>query len=74
MQTRKRSLYESFVSQVCGLAYAIPLNWYLFSRLITLDPWIYAVTNTLCFLFAGMAFKYCVRRFFNWFDEKYPAS
>ena len=74
MQTRKRSLIESASAQVLGLAYAIPLNWVMYTQIQWTGPWIYATVNTLMFMAAGIVFKYVLRRFFNWLDEAHPVN
>lgn len=74
MQTRRRSVAEAITMTVLGLAYAIPLNWFLYSKVQWPSAWTFAVVNTLIFTVMSVIFKYSIRRLFNWLDVAYPSN
>lgn len=72
MQTKFRSFIESVAYTALGLAYAIPLNWVMLTKVKWPDYWTQAITMTLIFTVLGVGFKYATRRIFNWWDIVKP--
>jgi len=68
MQSKLRSFLESVVYTILGLAYAIPLNWLMLTKVTWPDYWTQAAVTTIVFTIIGIGFKYVTRRAFNWWD------
>lgn len=74
MQSRKRSLIEASVITVLGMSYAVPLNYVMIHQMTWSDPWVQSFWMVVVFMVISLAFKYCIRRYFNWLDHHRPTA
>lgn len=74
MQSKKRSLVESIVAVIIGMAYAVPLNYAMINHMTWSSPLMQSVSITVLFTIISLTLKYVLRRTFNWLDVKYPTA